>query len=214
MAVVAKICGITDEDALVAAVEGGAAYVGLVFFPPSPRALTPEAAAELVDGLPEDVAKVGLFVDPTDDQLDEALGHVRLEFVQLHGAETPARVEEIRQTYGVPVIKAIGIATADDLKAAEAFADVADMLLFDAKAPAGADRPGGHGTAFPWDLMRGWARPDVPWMLAGGLTPETVAEACRVSGATMVDVSSGVERTKGAKDPDLIRRFLDACAAA
>ncbi|SOD91775.1 phosphoribosylanthranilate isomerase [Caenispirillum bisanense] len=214
MPLVAKICGLTDEDALVAAVEGGADYVGLVFFPPSPRAITPEAAAELLDGLPEDVKAVGLFVDPTDDQLAEVLGHVRLAMVQLHGTETPARVEQIRQDWGVPVIKALGIATAEDLKAAEAYADVADMLLFDAKAPAGSDRPGGHGTALPWDLLRGWSRPDVPWMLAGGLTPDTVTQAARTAGAAMVDVSSGVERSKGVKDPDLIRRFLDACAEA
>lgn len=214
MPIIAKICGIRDEDALVAAVEGGAAYVGLVFFPPSPRSLTPEQAAELVDGLPEDVRKVGLFVDPTDADLDAALGHVRLDMVQLHGGETPQRVEDIRQTYGIPVMKALGVATADDLAAAEAYADVADMLLFDAKPPPGADRPGGHGTSFPWDLMRGWSRPDVPWMLAGGLTPENVAEAARRSGAAMVDVSSGVEREKGVKDPALIHRFLDACAGA
>lgn len=214
MPVLAKICGIRDDDALVAAVNHGAAYIGLVFFPPSPRSLTPAEAAELVDGLPEDVKKVGLFVDPTDDQLAEALAHVRLDLVQLHGSETPARVEQIRQDWGVPVAKAVGIADAADLTAAEAFADVADMLLFDAKPPAGADRPGGHGAAFPWPLMRDWKRPDIPWMLAGGLTPETVAEAVRLSGAAMVDVSSGVERERGVKDPELIRRFLEACDRA
>lgn len=214
MAAVAKICGITDEDALVAAVEGGAAYVGLVFFPPSPRALLPEDAAQMLDGLPEDVAAVGLFVDPTDDELDAVLNHVRLGMVQLHGQESPERVEQIRTEYALPVMKALGIAGPEDLERAEAYADSADMLLFDAKPPAGADRPGGHGLSFPWALMRQWRRTDVPWMLAGGLTPDNVAQAIHESGADMVDVSSGVEREKGVKDPELILAFLDAVSGA
>lgn len=214
MAAVAKICGITDEDALVAAVEGGAAYVGLVFFPPSPRSLTPEAASDLIDGLPEDVTVVGLFVDPTDADLDAVLNHVRLGMIQLHGQESPQRVEQVRAEYGTPVIKAIGVAGPDDLVRAEAYADSADMLLFDARPPEGADRPGGHGLPFAWDVMRQWRRTDVPWMLAGGLTPGTVAEAIHASGAEIVDVSSGVEREKGVKDPALVTAFLDAVADA
>ncbi|WP_404384460.1 phosphoribosylanthranilate isomerase [Caenispirillum salinarum] len=211
---VAKICGITDEDAMVAAVEHGAAYVGLVFFPPSPRAILPKNAAELVEGMPEDVQVVGLFVDPTDDELDAVLNHVRLDMIQLHGKESAERVEQVRQEYATPVMKALGIAQASDLQDAQAYADAADMLLFDAKPPADADRPGGHGLPFAWDILRAWDRDDVPWMLAGGLTPDNVARAIAESGAEIVDVSSGVEHEKGRKDPALIKAFLDAVAAA
>lgn len=138
---VAKICGITDEDAMVAAVEHGAAYVGLVFYPPSPRAVLPEDAAALVEGMPDDVKVVGLFVDPTDDELDAVLNHVRLDMIQLHGTESCERVEQVRLEYATPVVKALGIAQPSDLRDAEPYADVADMLLFDAKPPANADRP-------------------------------------------------------------------------
>lgn len=203
-----KICGITTEEAMDAAVEHGAAFVGLVFFPPSPRFVTAERAAELVDLLPEDVAKVGLFVDPDDALLEEVLTHVRLDFVQLHGHESPERVDAIRQEFAVQVIKAIPVATAADLDAADAYADVADWLLFDAKPPADASRPGGNAVAFDWTLMksRTWS---LPWMLAGGLTPETVAEAVRQSGAVAVDVSSGVEDHPGVKNVAKIGAFLD-----
>lgn len=211
---VAKICGITDENAMVAAVEYGAAYVGLVFFPPSPRAILPVDAAALVEGMPEDVETVGLFVDPTDQDLDAVLNHVRLDMIQLHGSESPERVEQVRLEYATPVMKALGIATASDLRDAAAYADVADMLLFDAKPPSGSDRPGGHGLPFAWDIMRDWQHADVPWMLAGGLTPTNVAQAIRESGAGIVDVSSGVERVKGRKDPELIRAFLEAVEQA
>jgi phosphoribosylanthranilate isomerase len=206
----AKICGITDEDAMVAAVEHGASYVGLVFFPPSPRAIEPVEAADLLEGMPEDVTVVGLFVNPTDADLDAALNHVRLDMIQLHGSESPERVEEIRLEYATPVIKALGIAQESDLDHARRYADAADMLLFDAKPPADADRPGGHGLPFAWDILRAWDRDDVPWMLAGGLTPENVGRAIAESGAKIVDVSSGVEREKGRKDPARIKAFLEA----
>lgn len=165
-------------------------------------------------GMPDDVKVVGLFVDPTDDELDAVLNHVRLDMIQLHGTESCERVEQVRLEYATPVVKALGIAQPSDLRDAEPYADVADMLLFDAKPPANADRPGGHGLPFAWDIMRGWTGKDVPWMLAGGLTPDNVAQAIAESGAQQVDVSSGVEREKGRKDPDLVRAFLEAVAMA
>lgn len=205
-----KICGLTDPDAVAAAVEGGASHLGFVFFPPSPRAVEPWEAAELCDGLPEDVAVVGLFVDPTDDEINAVMQQVRLDLIQLHGHETPERVEAVRQEFGMPVMKALGVSEAADLEAARTYLGVADMLLFDAKPPKGAERPGGNAVAFDWSLMSAWTDCETPWLLAGGLTPATVAEALRISGAPGVDVSSGVETAPGEKDPDLILAFLDA----
>jgi phosphoribosylanthranilate isomerase len=208
-----KICGLTDGDSVDAAVEAGADLLGFVFFPKSPRAVTPEAAAELLDPLPPDlraeVAVVGLFVDPTDDEVEAVFRHLRLDILQLHGAETPERVEHLRLEFAVEVIKAVGVSTVEDLTAAEPFVGVADYLLFDAKPPAGAERPGGNAVSFPWEIMRAWPHGE-PWLLAGGLTPETVAEAIRVSGAPGVDVSSGVETAPGKKDPARIEAFLHA----
>lgn len=208
-----KICGLTDGDAVDAAVEAGADMLGFVFFAKSPRAVTPEQAAELIDPLPpelrEDLDIVGLFVNPTDDEIDTVFRQVRLDVIQLHGQESPERVDEIRLEFAVEVIKAIGVATADDLAAAEPYVGVADYLLFDAKPPADADRPGGNALAFPWDIMRGWTH-DTPWLLAGGLTPDTVARAIETAGAPGVDVSSGVERAPGEKDPAKIEAFLKA----
>ena len=202
-----KICGITTEEAIDAAVEHGAAFIGLVFFARSPRCVTAERAAELLDLLPEDVIKVGLFVDPDDALLEEVLTHVRLDMVQLHGDESPARVMEIRQEFAIPVMKAILIATAADLDAADAYCDAADWLLFDARPPDGADRPGGNAAAFDWTLLKGRSWP-LPWMLAGGLTADNVAEAARQSGAVAVDVSSGVEDRPGVKSAAKIKAFL------
>lgn len=212
-----KICGLTDEEAVETAVEAGADFLGFVFYSKSPRAVTPERVVEMVADLPPDiwdeVKTVGLFVDPTDADLDAVFRILRLDVVQLHGHETPERVEHIRLEYGVEVIKAVGVATAEDLAAAQPYAGLADYLLFDAKPPVGADRPGGNAVSFPWDLMQGWSDPaETPWFLAGGLTPETVAEAMRRSGAPGVDVSSGVESAPGEKDPELIARFIAAVA--
>ncbi len=208
-----KICGITEPDGLDAAVEAGADFVGFVFCPQSPRALTAEAAAELADALPAEVQKVGLFVDPTDDELTAVLTHLRLDLIQLHGHETPERVDAVRLEFGLPVIKAIGVATAADVAAAHAFDEHADWLLFDAKPPADAPRTGGLGQSFPWELMREW-NGATPWMLAGGLTAETVAGAIKASGAGAVDVSSGVESAPGSKDPARIAAFIRAAKNA
>lgn len=212
MDVAVKICGLTDDAGVAAAVEHGAAYVGFVFFPPSPRSMEPARVAEMIDGLPEDVTAVGLFVDPTDADLDAVLREVRLGLIQLHGRESPDRVRDIRLEFGLPVMKAFGVSGPDDLTGAEAYLDVADMFLFDAKPPKEATRPGGNAESFEWSLMKGWCH-DVPWLLAGGLTPANVAEAIRVSGAPGVDVSSGVEAAPGRKDPALIAAFLKAVHA-
>lgn len=207
-----KICGLRDRAAVDAAIEAGADWLGAVFFPPSPRAVTAEQAAEMFEGLPDDVGRVGLFVDPDDALLDHVLNHVRLDLIQFHGQETPARVDAVGREYAVPVMKALGVATAEDLTAAAAYVGHADRLLLDAKPPPGADRPGGHAAAFDWSVLNGWRAP-LPWMLAGGLAPDTVAEALRRTGAPAVDVSSGVERAKGVKDPVLIHRFCAAVRA-
>ena len=213
MTVDVKICGLTDEDSLAAAVEAGAAYVGLVFFDKSPRSISAVQAAQLIDGLPGDVRRVGLFVDPSDDVLSATLAHVRLDLLQLHGAESPDRVDAVSQEFGVPVMKALGVSAPEDVAAARAYDAVAERLLFDAKPPAGADRPGGNAVAFDWALSTRYDGP-LPWMLAGGLTTDNVAEAIKVSGAQAVDVSSAVERAPGQKDPDLIRAFIAAARGA
>ncbi|ASG21668.1 phosphoribosylanthranilate isomerase [Nitrospirillum viridazoti] len=209
MPVKAKICGINHPEALRAAVDGGARYIGLVFFAKSPRNVSLPLAAELARMVPTGVRTVGLFVDPTDEFLDQALAQVPLDLIQLHGEETPERVAAIRAATRLPVMKALKVETAADLDAASAYEPVADILLFDAKPPKGAVLPGGNGVAFDWTLLTGrqWAK---PWMLSGGLAPDTVAEAIRVSGAEAVDVSSGVEDRPGHKDPALIRAFLKA----
>ncbi len=209
MPVEVKICGIIDEEAMDAAIEAGANYVGLVFFPASPRNVTPDRAAELVEFAPGDVTKVGLFVDPDDATLDAVLTRVRLDLLQLHGHETPERVEAIRLEYGLPVMKVLSVSDAADLDAAEPYLAVADRLLFDAKPPKGAALPGGNAVSFDWSILTGrkWG---LPWMLAGGLTPANVAEAVRISGAPCVDVSSGVESAPGVKDAEKIRAFIQA----
>jgi phosphoribosylanthranilate isomerase len=208
-----KICGLTEEDGLDAAIGCGADMVGFVFYPKSPRAVTPQQVAALLDGLPPDVFDdlrlVGLFVDPTNAELEEVFRYVRLDLIQFHGHESPERVEQVRLDFAVEAIKAFGVSSAEDLKAAEAYLEVADYLLFDAKPPKDADRPGGNGVAFDWTIMQQWKH-DVPWLLAGGLTPDTVDAALSQSGAPGVDVSSGVESAPGIKDPDKISAFFEA----
>ncbi len=205
-----KICGLTDALALDAAVAGGAAYVGFVFFPPSPRSLTPQAAAALAARVPAGRAKVALTVDADDAALDAILATVPIDMLQLHGRESAARVAEVRDRYGLPVMKAVGVADEGDLVALEEAARAADQLLVDAKPPRDAALPGGNGLAFDWRLIAG-RRWSVPWMLAGGLTASNIVEAVRLTGARQVDVSSGVERAPGQKDPAAIAAFLAAC---
>ena len=207
MGVEVKICGLMDEDAVAAAVEGGADYLGVVFFPPSPRNMEPEEAAEILDGVPEDIIKVGLFVDPEDGFLFNVLQHVRLDLLQFHGKETPERIAQIRMETGLPVMKACPIAGPEDIENAKAYETVADKLLFDAKPPKEASRPGGNALAFDWKLLND-AVFSLPWMLAGGIDASNVLEAISTSGAKGVDVSSGVESAPGEKDPKLIRTFL------
>ena len=202
-----KICGLTDPAAVAAAADAGAAYFGFVFFPKSPRHLTPAEARSLAAGAPPGRATVALTVDADDAMLDAILAEVPIDILQLHGSETAARVAEVRARTGLPVMKAVGLATADDLPALDATG--ADMVLVDARPAPGADLPGGNGLAFDWRLLDGH-RWTVPWMLAGGLTPGTAADAVARTGARQLDVSSGVESAPGRKDPDLIRAFLAA----
>ncbi len=214
MTVEAKICGLNTPDSVTAAVAGGAAYVGFVFYPPSPRAVDAAQAAALARLVPDGINRVGLFVDMEDAAMDAILGTVPLELLQLHGAETPERVAAIRQRTGVAVMKAVRIAGPGDVALAARFAAVCDRILFDAKPPAdmAGALPGGNALAFDWRLIAGhdWS---VPWMLSGGLDADNVAEAVRVSGAGAVDVSSGVEARPGVKDPARIGAFLDAVRA-
>lgn len=210
MAVQAKICGINDSAAMRTAIEGGAAFVGLVFYPPSPRNVTPEQAAPLAALVPDQVTRVGLFVDPDDALIAAAHQHARLDMVQLHGSESPARCNEVRATFGLAVMKALKIAEPTDIDCAERYTGHVDWLMFDAKVPPDMKNalPGGNALAFEWALLADRTFP-VPWMLAGGLTPDNVAEAVRASQAAAVDVSSGVETAPGRKDPAKIMAFLN-----
>lgn len=204
-----KICGLRRPEDVAAAAVAGAAYVGFVFFPPSPRHLDPEAARAAALAAPPGVAKVGLTVDAGDDALAAILATVPLDMLQLHGEESPARVAYVRACFGLPVIKAVGLRGPEDLPALDRYAGVADMLLVDAKPPRDAPLPGGNGLAFDWRLVAGRRWP-VPWLLAGGLTAANVAEAVRLTGARQVDVSSGVEAAPGVKDPARMRDFVAA----
>jgi phosphoribosylanthranilate isomerase len=204
-----KICGVRTRADANAAAEAGAAYIGLVFVARSPRALTIGDARWIVGGVTPRIKRVALTADAGDDELDAILQAVPVDMIQLHGAESPERVKGVRARYGIPVMKAVGVRGRADLDALPAFELVADQLLVDARQPEGADRPGGHGVAFDWRLIQG-RRWRVPWMLAGGLTAETVEMAVRMTGAEQVDVSSGVETSPGEKDPDLIAAFVAA----
>lgn len=208
-----KICGLREEAHVAAAVEAGARYVGFVFFAKSPRNVTVEVAARLAATVPPGVAKVALVVDATDTALDSIVAAVPLDMLQLHGQESPERVAGIRARYGLPVMKAVGIAGPEDVEKIALYGKVADQILADAKAPKGAAVPGGNGLSFDWTLIARKYWP-CPWMLAGGLTPENVAEAIRLTGAQQVDVSSGVEIAPGVKDAALIRAFVAAAQAA
>lgn len=203
-----KICGLTRPEHVRHAAACGAAYVGLVFFPRSPRNISEAQAAGLLAEVPAGVTSVALLVDP-DDALADRAAALGVGMLQLHGRETPARVAALRARTGLPVMKVVGIGGPADLAAIAAHEDVADQILVDARAPEGASRPGGNALAFDWGLIAGrrWAR---PWMLAGGLTPANVAEAVRLTGARQVDVSSGVESAPGEKDPEKVAAFIAA----
>lgn len=207
-----KICGLTTAQDVAAAASAGATYVGFVFFEKSPRHLSPASARALAIEVPPGIAKVALVVDADDAALDTLTWTVPLDMLQLHGRETPERVAEIKTRYGLPVMKAIGIADAGDLDQIDQYGVVADQLLIDAKPPKEAERPGGNAAAFDWSLIVGREWP-VPWLLAGGLTPDNVTEAVTRTGARQVDVSSGVENAPGRKDADRIRAFIAAARA-
>jgi phosphoribosylanthranilate isomerase len=213
MGVQVKICGITSGEAADAALKARADFVGLNFHAKSPRRLDPHKAGAIAVRLRGRARLVALAADEGDEFLAGVIAVVKPDFLQLHGAESPARIGAIKSRFGIGVIKAIAVAEAADLGNIAAFEDVADMLLFDAKAPPNADRSGGHGVAFDWQLLRGrsFSR---PWLLAGGLKPDNVARAIRTSGAPGVDVSSGVETSPGIKSPELITAFIEAARSA
>jgi phosphoribosylanthranilate isomerase len=211
-----KICGITDRPALEAAAHHGARFVGFVFYPPSPRSLSLDQAAQLARGVPAKIGKVGVFVDPRDDELAATLERVPLDMIQLHGNESLARIETLRARTGRKIVKAIRVAQAEDIASARPFAAVADWILYDAKTPAGQGLglPGGNAIAFDWTLLAGRAIAGREgWLLSGGLSAENVKDAVTITGASVVDVSSGVESAPGHKDPAAVRAFLEAARA-
>jgi phosphoribosylanthranilate isomerase len=208
-----KICGVNDAAGFDATVAAGADMLGFVFYPPSPRAVGPAAAAALSARTKGGPLRVGLFVDADDALLEAVLAAVPLSLLQLHGEETPARCAAIRARFGLPVMKALGVADEADFAVLAAYAPAVDRFLLDAKPPPGATLPGGNAAPFDWRLMAGRVLPR-PWLLAGGLTPENVAEAVRQSGAPGVDVSSGVEQARGVKDPVKIAAFIRAARGA
>jgi phosphoribosylanthranilate isomerase len=213
MALTVKICGLKTPDALDAALEAGADLVGFVFFPPSPRHLGLEAARTLAARVKGRAGIVALTVDAGDETLLDIVNTLKPDLLQLHGTESPDRVVAVRTRYGRPVTKALPVAAREDLAPVRQYAKVADRLLFDARAPKEATRPGGLGQPFDWTLLRD-LDPGVPFMLSGGLDAGNVAEALRITGAPGVDVSSGVESAPGVKDPDKIRAFIRAARAA
>ena len=207
--VAVKICGLNTAGSVAATAQAGARYIGFNFFEKSPRYVNIPQARELALAVPADICKVALFVDATNEQLDVLTAEVPIDMLQLHGHETPERVIEVKKRYGLPVMKVIGVADAGDLAAIDTYMRVSDQILIDAKPPKNAVLPGGNGISFDWRLIAGrrWA---CPWMLAGGLTSENVAEAVRLTGATQVDVSSGVESAPGIKDNAKIAAFIAA----
>ncbi len=206
----AKICGLSTPDAVAAAIDGGAGFVGFMFFDKSPRNVAPDLAGRLAaPARAAGVKIVAVTVDPDDATLDRIIAGVKPDLIQLHGSETPGRAAEIRTRTGLGIIKALPVSEAADLASAWGYEPFADHMMFDAKPPKNADRPGGLGAKFDWTILKGRSFPR-PWFLAGGLDPWNVADAVAASGAPMVDVSSGVERGPGVKDPALISAFLAA----
>jgi phosphoribosylanthranilate isomerase len=213
MSLIVKICGLSTPETLDVALDAGADMVGFVFFPASPRHIDLTVARQLGARVKGRAQKVALSVDADDATLDNCIETLRPDWLQLHGRETIARIRDVKARFGLPVIKAIAVETAADLAAVAGYADVADRLLFDARAPKDATRPGGLGRAFDWQLL---AAVDcaIPYLLSGGLTADNVAEAVRITDASGVDVSSGVESAPGVKDPDKIRAFIHAARQA
>ncbi len=207
--VAVKVCGLTSAAAMDDAAKAGARYAGLVFFEKSPRNVSIDQAREIALAAPIGLAKVALTVDASDDFLQTMLDKVAIDIIQLHGKETPERVREVKAKFGLPVMKAVGVADKDDLFKLDMFSEVADQILVDAKAPKGADLPGGNGLSFDWTLIQG-RRWSTPWMLAGGLTPETARRAVEMTGARQLDVSSGVESAPGIKDAQKMQAFVQA----
>ena len=201
-----KICGISDPENLNVATQNGARFIGFVFYEPSPRNVSFDTAWNLARAVPTSVRSVGLFVDPSDEQLERILTGVQLDMIQLHGNETPGRINEIKERYNMPVIKAIRLASEDDLKDIDGYEAAADWLLFDSK-PEMTELPGGTGHKFDWSILKG-RKFATPWMLSGGLTPENVGDAIEQLSPDAVDVSSGVESSKGQKDANKIQDFL------
>ncbi len=208
-----KICGLKTPQDIAAAAEAGAAYIGFNFFAKSPRSVTPQEAAALAVEAPIGMCKVALVVNADDAMLDEITSVVPLDMIQLHGQETPERVAEVKARYGLPVMKVLGVSSLEDVQRIDAYEGVADQILVDAKAPKDAVLPGGNGVAFDWRLLAQKKYWRAPWMLAGGLNPENVAEAIRVTGARQVDVASGVESAPGEQDPARIKSFCEAANA-
>ena len=213
MTLLVKICGLSTPDALDVALDAGADLVGFVFFPPSPRHLGFAVARTLGERVQGRAQKVALSVDADDTSLAGSIEALRPDFLQLHGTETPTRVAAVKKRFGLPVMKAIAVETPSDLAAVAAYAGIADRLLFDARPPRAATRPGGLGKSFDWRLLEN-LDPGLPFMLSGGLDAGNVAEALRITRAGAVDVSSGVERAPGVKDPDKIRAFIAAAREA
>jgi phosphoribosylanthranilate isomerase len=213
MSLIVKICGLSTPEALDVALDAGADMVGFVFFPPSPRNLSFKTAASLESRVRGQAKKVALSVDADDTLLSYIVDALGPDILQLHGSESPMRVSSIKARFNLPVMKAIPVETKSDLAAITRYAAVADYLLFDARAPREATRPGGLGKTFDWHLLEN-LDPGVPFMLSGGLDPSNVGEALRITRAPGVDVSSGVERAPGEKDPDKIRAFVRAARLA
>lgn len=206
-----KICGVSDAATLESTIRARADHVGFNFYAPSPRYIPPRDAAALAERAGARIGKVGLFVDADDDLIAEYIAAARLDAIQLHGAETPERAAAVRRQFGLPVWKAMPVATRADIEVATRYAEAVDLILFDAKTPKGG-LPGGMGLAFDWSLLSAWKLP-VPWGLAGGLNPANVGEALRLTGAPLVDTSSGVESSPGIKDEALIAAFWAAVRA-
>jgi phosphoribosylanthranilate isomerase len=213
MGVQAKICGISTPEAVTAALDGGAAFLGFMFFEKSPRNVGAEAAARLAQPVRGAAKIVAVAVDPDDAEVDRLATILKPDLIQLHGRESPARARAIGQRAGAGVIKVVPVSEGSDLAAAADYEGIVEHLMFETKAPKDADRPGGHGATFDWTLLAG-RRFKRPWFLAGGLDPWNLSEAVQQSGAPLLDVSSGVERGPGLKDPALIRAFLDAAKRA